>query len=45
LRGEKRRCVLETLSRKIAILAQGARKRGKEQEALAYEGKLAAFFA
>jgi glycosyltransferase involved in cell wall biosynthesis len=38
LRGEKRRWALETLAAKVAILAQGARKRGKEGEALTYEG-------
>jgi hypothetical protein len=31
------------LQRKVAILAQGARKRGKEQEAGDYEAKLAEF--
>jgi glycosyltransferase involved in cell wall biosynthesis len=38
LRGEKRRWALKTLAAKVAILAQGARKRGKEGEALTYEG-------
>jgi GT2 family glycosyltransferase len=45
IQGEKRRWVLETLARKVAIIAQGARKRGKEDEALMYEGILGEFYA
>jgi len=41
--GEKRGWVMETLKRKTAILAHGARKRGKEQEAIGYEALLADF--
>ena len=41
LRGEKRRWALEALAAKVAILAQGARKRSKVCEALAYERILA----
>lgn len=37
IEGEKRAWVLEALKKKIAILAQGAHKRGKEREALDYE--------
>jgi GT2 family glycosyltransferase len=37
LGGEKRRWAMEVLAGKVAILAQGARKRGRESEALAYE--------
>ncbi len=40
LRGEKGMWAFETLARKVAILAKGARKRGKESEALNYEGIL-----
>jgi hypothetical protein len=43
IRGEKRGWAIETLKRKAAILAHGARKRGKEQEALCYEALLAEF--
>jgi glycosyltransferase involved in cell wall biosynthesis len=43
IRGEKRGWAIETLKRKAAILAHGARKRGKEQEALYYEALLAEF--
>jgi len=43
IRGERRAAALATLRRKVAILAQGARKRGKEQEAGDYEAKLAEF--
>ncbi len=43
LRGEKRRWALEALAGKVAILAQGARKRGRESEALAYEQVFAGF--
>ena len=41
LRGEKRRWALEALAAKVAILAQGARKRSKVSEALVYERILA----
>ncbi len=41
LRGEKRRWALEALAAKVAILAQGARKRSKVCEALTYERILA----
>jgi len=37
---EKREWVMEVLRRKTAILAQGARKRGREEEALGYESIL-----
>jgi glycosyltransferase involved in cell wall biosynthesis len=40
LSGEKREWVIEALKRKISVLCQGARKRGKEYEATAYEGIL-----
>jgi GT2 family glycosyltransferase len=40
LRGEKREWAIETLKRKISVLCRGARKRGKEYEATAYEGIL-----
>ncbi|HEX9271719.1 MAG TPA: glycosyltransferase family A protein [Candidatus Binatia bacterium] len=40
LSGEKREWVMEALKRKISVLCQGARKRGKEYEATAYEGIL-----
>ena len=40
LSGEKRQWVIEALKSKIAVLCQGARKRGKEYEATAYEGIL-----
>jgi glycosyltransferase involved in cell wall biosynthesis len=43
LLGEKRNWVLETLRRKIFILSQGARKRGKQDEAAAYKAILAEF--
>jgi glycosyltransferase involved in cell wall biosynthesis len=43
IRGEKRGWVIETLKRKAAILSQGARKRGKEHEAMCYEALLAVF--
>jgi glycosyltransferase involved in cell wall biosynthesis len=43
LRGEKRRWAVETLARKVAILAQGARKRMHEGEALVCEALLADF--
>jgi len=38
--GVKREWAIETLKRKISVLCQGARKRGKEYEATAYEGIL-----
>jgi glycosyltransferase involved in cell wall biosynthesis len=44
LLGEKRQWVLEALKRKTSILSEGARKRGREHEATAYEGMLAEFF-
>lgn len=37
LGGEKRRWAMEVLAGKVAILVQGARKRGRESEALVYE--------
>jgi glycosyltransferase involved in cell wall biosynthesis len=40
LSGEKRQWVIEALQCKISVLCQGARKRGKECEATAYEGIL-----
>jgi len=43
IRGPRRVAALDTLRRKVAILARGARKRGKEQEAEGYEEKLAEF--
>lgn len=43
LGGEKRRWAIETLQRKISILSQGARKRGKTEEAVAYESVLNEF--
>ena len=43
LSGEKRQWAIETLRRKIVILAHGARKRGKEEEAVAYETVLKEF--
>jgi hypothetical protein len=43
LSGEKRQWAIETLTRKISILSHGARKRGKEEEALAYETVLREF--
>jgi GT2 family glycosyltransferase len=41
--GARREAVLAILRRKVAILARGARKRGKAQEAGDYEAKLAEF--
>lgn len=41
--GEKREWVVDTLRRKVTVLAQGARKRGKELEARAYEAVLGEF--
>ncbi|MGE5302112.1 MAG: glycosyltransferase family 2 protein [Alphaproteobacteria bacterium] len=43
LSGEKRQWAIETLRRKISILAHGARKRGKDEEVLAYETVLREF--
>jgi glycosyltransferase involved in cell wall biosynthesis len=43
LLGEKRKWTLDTLHRKIFILSQGARKRGKRDEAAAYEAILSEF--
>jgi glycosyltransferase involved in cell wall biosynthesis len=43
LRGEKRRWAIETMARKVEILAQGARKRMREREALQYEALLTDF--
>lgn len=37
LHGEKRDWVIDELKHKVSILSSGARKRGKEKEALAYE--------
>ena len=41
--GEKRAWVVDALGRKIAVLAQGARKRGQEAQARAYEAALGEF--
>lgn len=43
LQGEKRQWVQDALRNKVMFLAHGARKRGKEDEALTYEGMLCAF--
>jgi len=43
LSGERRQWAIETLRRKVGILSHGARKRGKEEEAVAYEAVLARF--
>lgn len=43
LSGERRQWAIETLRQKVAILSHGARKRGKEEEAVAYEAVLAPF--
>ncbi len=43
LDAEKREWVLRELKRKVAILAGGARKRGKEAEAAAYQSMLVRF--
>ncbi len=43
LAGERREWAIEALRRKITILAQGARKRGKEEQAAGYEALLAPF--
>ena len=41
--GEKRVWVIDALERKITVLAQGARKRGKAEQASAYESALEVF--
>jgi GT2 family glycosyltransferase len=41
LEGEKKEWVVEVLGKKVAVLVQGARKRGKEEEARKYERLLA----
>lgn len=43
LQGEKGMWAIEALANKVAILTQGARKRGREGEALGYESILAEF--
>ncbi len=43
IRGERRAAAVATLRRKVSILAQGARKRGKVQEASEYEAHLSEF--
>ena len=43
LRGERRSWAMKALAGKVGILAQGARKRGKEDEALIYERLLSEF--
>lgn len=43
LQGDKREWVIDALRRKTAVLAQGARKRGKEREAVTYEEVLGEF--
>ncbi len=43
IRGERRSAAVATLRRKVSILAQGARKRGKVQEAREYEAHLREF--
>ena len=43
LSGEKREWAIEALKDKISVLSQGARKRGKEHEASAYEAILSGF--
>ncbi|HEY3303522.1 MAG TPA: glycosyltransferase family A protein [Candidatus Binatia bacterium] len=43
LRGEKRRWAIETMARKVEVLAQGARKRLREREALQYQALLTDF--
>jgi GT2 family glycosyltransferase len=43
LSGEKRQWAIEALRGKISILTHGARKRGKEEEAVAYEAVLREF--
>jgi hypothetical protein len=41
--GEKREWVVDVLGRKISVLAQGAKKHGKEAQARAYEAVLGEF--
>jgi glycosyltransferase involved in cell wall biosynthesis len=43
LDGERRNAALEVLQRRVMIVARGARRRGKEQEARGYEAVLAEF--
>jgi glycosyltransferase involved in cell wall biosynthesis len=43
LSGEKREWAIEALKDKITVLSQGARKRGKEHEAIAYQAILCDF--
>jgi glycosyltransferase involved in cell wall biosynthesis len=43
LRGRKREWALDALKRKVSVLSLGARKRGKESEALAYEAIFSEF--
>jgi len=43
LQGEKRQWAIEALANKVAILANGARRRDKEGEALSYESLLSEF--
>ena len=43
LQGEKRMWAIGVLAKKVAVLAHGARKRGKEDEALIYERLLSEF--
>ncbi len=43
LQGEKRKWAIEALANKVAILANGARRRDKEGEALSYESLLSEF--
>ena len=43
IQGQKKKWAVEALARKVAILAQGARKRRNEGEALMYEDLLADF--
>ena len=45
LSGEKRDWTIEALKDKITVLCQGARKRGKEDEAIAYEAILSDFLS
>ena len=43
LDGEKRLAVIKVLQQKLAVLSQGARKRGKETQAVAYAALLSEF--
>ena len=43
LRGDKREWTLNALKQKVSVLLQGARKRGKESDVMAYEAILAEF--